>query len=94
MKKGNQISKVEQAFMSAKSAAKYLDVSVSYLYGLVRQRLIAFYRPVENGKIWFREADLYDWVTNSRVEPVKKETSWGEEEQRAFIRSRLGNTNF
>lgn len=93
MKKGNQISTVEQAFMSAKSAAKYLDVSVSYLYGLVRQRLIAFYRPVENGKIWFREADLYDWVMNSRVEPMKIKPSWSDEEQRAFIQRHLGIIN-
>lgn len=76
-------------FWTADIAAEYLSVSKSYLYGLVRQRQIIFYRPVENGKIWFLESDLAIWLLGSKVETEEK-TSWSEEEQREFIRARLG----
>lgn len=76
-------------FWTADIAAEYLSISKSYLYGLVRQRQIIFYRPVENGKIWFLEIDLANWLLDSKVE-VEKSSSWNEDEQREFIRSRLG----
>lgn len=76
-------------FWTADIAAEYLSVSKPYLYGLVRQRLITFYRPVENGKIWFLEADISKWLLDSKSEAIKK-SSWGEDEQREFIRARLG----
>jgi len=67
--KGNRkglLSKQEKntksRFWSTETAAKYLDVEVNYLYKLAKLRLIAFYRPIKNGKILFDKNICDDWI--------------------------------
>ncbi len=48
-------------FLSLSEAAKYLNVSESFLYKAIAKRAIPFQKP--NGKlIYFRQSDLNAWI--------------------------------
>lgn len=88
MKQSNNISN-KNGYWTTPQAAKYLGVTPNYLYGLVRQRLIPYYRPIANGKIWFVVDELDIWMKKGKVEPTPIKESWTDEDQRNFIRQRL-----
>ena len=55
--------------LSARQAADYLGISLSYLYKLTYGRTIPYYKP--NGKlIYFIEADLCFWLTSKKIESI------------------------
>jgi excisionase family DNA binding protein len=88
----DSIQKLGQSqFWNSDIASEYLKVSKSYLYSLVRAKLVPHYRPIEGGKIWFLESDLFQWLIGSKVEVEEKTSGWTEDEQRKFIRSQLSS---
>ncbi len=57
-------------FMTLQQAAKYLEVSKSYLYKLTHNHVIPFCQP--GGKlIYFVRADIDAYVLKSRIDPEK-----------------------
>lgn len=57
--------------LSAEQAAKYLDVTISYLYKLTSSNSLPFFKP--NGKkIYFRKQDLDKWVFRKRSFTVEE----------------------
>lgn len=79
----------DDSMWSVGKVAEYLSLSKPAIYSLARQRQIPHYRPIPNGKIIFRRSEIDIWLLDSKVE-VEKKNSWSEEEQREFIRARLG----
>jgi|GEM_PF-1931151 len=53
-------------FLNSKEAAAFLQTSVSTLYKWVSLSLIPCYKPVENGKLYFLESDLTNWIEQAR----------------------------
>lgn len=50
-------------------AAEYLKLKPSYVYSLIHQKKIPYYKP--NGKrVYFNKAELNNWVTGSRIKTV------------------------
>jgi len=52
--------------MSAKEAAKYLNISYSKLTKLTSCNLIPFYKPT-NGILFFFKTELHNWIRDSKV---------------------------
>jgi excisionase family DNA binding protein len=55
-------------FIDSVGAASMLNVSQRYLYELVRQRKIPFYKPY--GKLIFKQDELLEIVNSSKVQPI------------------------
>tara|TARA_R110000744_G_scaffold379451_2_gene497655 strand:- start:1698 stop:1949 length:252 start_codon:yes stop_codon:yes gene_type:complete len=53
-------------------AASILNVSQRYLYELVRQRKIPFYKPY--GKLIFKQDEILEIVNSSKVQPIKPDS--------------------
>jgi len=52
--------------LSARQAADYLGISLSYLYKLTYGRILPYFKP--NGKlIYFLEKDLACWLTSKKI---------------------------
>ena len=53
--------------LTAREAAAYMDISLSYLYRLTMDRAIPFYKP--NGKrIYFKRGEVENWLTSIRCD--------------------------
>lgn len=56
----------EKKFLTAREAAQYLGLAVSYLYKLTSWHKIPYYQPT--GKhILFQVKELDNWVTRGRI---------------------------
>lgn len=56
-------------FLSSEEAAKYLNLSRSYLFKLTSGRKLPHYKP--NGKrIYFKRTDLDEWALKNRQSPI------------------------
>ena len=63
MKEKSEQTTPAKEVLTAREAAAYMDISLSYLYRLTMDRAIPFYKP--NGKrIYFRRAEVEDWLTS------------------------------
>ena len=57
--------------LTTTEAAAYLNISVSYLYKLTSQRLVAHFKP--NGKkLVFRKEDLNKYLLRNRVSSLEE----------------------
>lgn len=53
--------------LTSKETARYLGISMSYLYKLMMRRLIPHYKPM--GKLcYFNRNELIQWLQSNRVE--------------------------
>jgi len=58
----------EDKFLTAKQAAEYLGIRISYLYKLTHQKTFPYYKP--NGKlVYFLQSDLLNFLSGNRVSP-------------------------
>jgi excisionase family DNA binding protein len=56
----------EGRFLTAKQAAEYLGIKMSYLYKLTHQRTLPYYKP--NGKlVYFLQSDLLNFLSGNRI---------------------------
>jgi excisionase family DNA binding protein len=55
---------LKKQFLSVIEASAYTGFSIKYLYQLVHQRAIPFYKP--GRKLFFKISELDSWITNSR----------------------------
>lgn len=63
--------KINKDILSLTEACEYLDLSASFIYKLTSNNAIPFYKP--NGKrIYFKRAELDEWLLKTRVSPRKK----------------------
>jgi len=61
-------SAIDGKILTAKQAAEFLGLSLSYLYKLTHGRVLAFFKP--NGKlVYFLESDLVQFLTSNRIAP-------------------------
>ncbi len=52
--------------LTSEEAAKYMGISISYLYKLTHRHAIPYYKP--RGKMcYFRRNELDEWLLNNRV---------------------------
>lgn len=58
-------------FLSSSEAARYLGVTISYLYKMTSKKMIPYYNP-GGKKLLFKPSELDDWIEKSRV-PTDKE---------------------
>ena len=59
---------IDGKILTAKQAADFLGISLSYLYKLTHGRVLAFFKP--NGKlVYFLESDLIQFLTSNRIAP-------------------------
>ena len=86
----DRLNKIESILLSQnekplthKEAAKYLNLSHSYLYKLTCSNKIPYYKP--NGKkIFFKQSDLNNWLFKNRKQSIS------EIEQEAIIHIQKG----
>ncbi|MDF0717958.1 helix-turn-helix domain-containing protein [Muricauda sp. 334s03] len=57
----------QKEIFTVEDAAAYLQLSKSCLYKLTSKREIPFYNP-GGKKIYFKKAELQEWIFSSRVE--------------------------
>lgn len=55
-------------FIDSVGAASILNISQRYLYELVRQRKIPFYKPY--GKLIFKQEEILEIVNSSKVQSI------------------------
>lgn len=55
--------------LSFKESLIYLDVSASFLYKLVSNRIITFSKP-NGGKLYFRKPDLDSWMVQNQSKSI------------------------
>jgi excisionase family DNA binding protein len=55
--------------LNLKDAAKYLNISISYLYQLTSSKQITFYKP-HRKKIYFQKSDLNAWLFKNKSESI------------------------
>lgn len=81
-----QISSSKRGLLTTTEAAQYLGVKPSYLYKMMMQRAIPYYKP--GGKLcFFSREDLDAWLTSIRI----KSQSEIESEAARYIASREVN---
>jgi len=61
--KGNRLS---NEMITAKEAAKLLDVSMSSLYKMTHTNEVPFYKPGGN-KLYFKKEELLNWMLQHRI---------------------------
>lgn len=66
-----QTSISQKEVLTAEEAARYMGVSVSYLYQLTAQRSIPHSKPVGK-KIYFRRAELEAWLMQNPVSTMEQ----------------------
>ena len=57
----------EKNILTLKEAAAFLGLSCAYLYKLVAQRAIGYFRSRGGKRIYFERADVEAWACASRV---------------------------
>ncbi|MBS4033129.1 MAG: excisionase family DNA-binding protein [Ignavibacterium sp.] len=61
------VSKAE--YIGIEEAAKHLGLAKTYLYSLIHQGRIPFYKP--NGKkVYFNKLELNKWISQSKVKSI------------------------
>ena len=61
-----QINFQNVELLDLKQAAEYLKLKPTYLYSLIHQKKLPYYKP--NGKrVYFNKAELNNWVNDSRI---------------------------
>lgn len=58
-------NQTESGILNAMEAAAYLSISKGYLYRLVMQRKIPYYKP-NRKKLYFRQNELEAYLTKNR----------------------------
>ncbi len=70
LKKILEQSKLQnKEFLTLEEGANYLSISKSHLYKLTSRNEIPFYQPTGK-KIYFKRAEIDEWIFNSKVESV------------------------
>jgi excisionase family DNA binding protein len=71
----NKMIKMINEFLTLEEAAKFLSISNSSLYKKTSNKEIPYYVP-GGKKIYFKKADLENWILKSKVESIEEiETS-------------------
>jgi excisionase family DNA binding protein len=71
----NKMIKMINEFLTLEEAAKFLSISNSALYKKTSNKEIPYYVP-GGKKIYFKKADLENWIFKSKVESIEEiETS-------------------
>ena len=63
------VSKSE--FITVDEAAKHLNLKKSYIYSLIHQRKISFYKPLGK-RVYFDKLELNKWITASKIKSVEE----------------------
>ena len=50
-------------------AAEYLKLKPSYIYSLIHQKKIPYYKPLGK-RVYFRKVELNKWVVGSKIKSV------------------------
>ena len=58
----------QKEVISAEECAELLGVSVSYVYRLTSEKRLPHYKP-QGKKIYFKRAELLDWLLSHRISP-------------------------
>lgn len=61
----NETSKPQVKIFRVKTAAEFLGIAESTLYVLTSKKEVPFYK--KNGRIYFMEADLIDYLKQARI---------------------------
>lgn len=61
-----------EEILSLKEAAEFLKVSKSCLYKKTSQKQIPYYKPPGCKRIYFRKAELEEWLLSNKVETVSE----------------------
>lgn len=67
-----------KTFLTITEVSNYTGFSTNYLYQLVHNRVIPFYKP--GRKLFFKQSEIDAWISNSRqktIEEIKKEATEG-----------------
>jgi excisionase family DNA binding protein len=60
----------KKQFISVIEASAYTGFSIKYLYQLVHQRAIPFYKP--GRKLFFKVSELDSWISKSRIKTFEE----------------------
>ncbi len=60
----------DEEIQSLKEAAEFLKVSKSCLYKKTSQKQIPYYKPPGCKQIYFRKAELEEWLLSNKVKTV------------------------
>ena len=58
----------EQKLWTISDVANYLDISKSYVYKLVMEKALPYYKP-RGGRVYFDRAEVEAYVKSTRVTP-------------------------
>lgn len=70
----NVISTTKEV-LTSQEAAKYMGISMSYMYKLTMDRTLPHYKPL--GKmVYFNRRELEEWLQKNRVNPRSEAEAW------------------
>ena len=55
--------------LDVKQAAEYLKLKPSYIYSLIHQKKIPYYKPLGK-RVYFNKLELNKWITESKIKSV------------------------
>lgn len=66
----NQLAEYQSfELLDLNQAAEYLKLKPSYMYSLIHQKRIPYYKP--NGKrVYFNKAELNKWIIKSKIKSI------------------------
>jgi hypothetical protein len=62
----------ERQMLNVEQAAKFLDMSVSAIHKLTASRRIPFFRRKFSNRLFFKRADLDDFLCGEYVKPIEQ----------------------
>ncbi len=57
--------------LDVKQAAEYLKLQPSYIYSLIHQKKIPYYKPLGK-RVYFSRRELNEWITKSKIKSVEE----------------------
>jgi len=74
-----QLQSIEQATLigvkealTVDDVVAYTGLAKSYIYKLVHERRIPYYKNASGGRIYFRKQEIIDWMLHQRVSPLSE----------------------
>lgn len=64
------MSKTKEEVIPLNEAAEFLKISKSCLYKKTSQKQIPYYKPLGCKRIYFRKAELEEWLLSNKVKTV------------------------
>ena len=57
--------------LDVNQAAEYLKLQRSYIYSLIHQKKIPYYKPLGK-RVYFNKRELNEWITKSKIKSVEE----------------------